>query len=317
MPSTSPPKLYYTSETPFVRLYQGNCLEFLDAIVHEFPEGRFDAIFADPPYFLSNGGFTCHAGKMVRVHKGDCPNCSSPKLDWLKPGTKASDYKCPSCGFWFQLKSQKMRIGNSIRDGAYSAMIEAIRQDRAPSYFFLHYDLATWTVRNLLVIPHFAFPPSAIIKCPPLSPTARRAGWIGCNFDLRRIPADARIPMVVEKQVATPEEVREKFSRVKPLQEISIKQRGWTLDVLNIVRRLVERRRRGNETLTSADRDLSLLTSAPTDTFTNEDVYAFERELEQLHPNNRHVRPKIRQQLQVLRDTGFLSQPERGVWRMK
>jgi site-specific DNA-methyltransferase (adenine-specific) len=28
-------------------------------------------IFADPPYFLSNGGITCHAGKMVAVHKGD------------------------------------------------------------------------------------------------------------------------------------------------------------------------------------------------------------------------------------------------------
>jgi type II restriction enzyme len=51
--------------------------------------------------------------------------------------------------------------------------------------------------------------------------------------------------------------------------------------------------------------------------FTNADVYAFERELEQLHPDNRHIRDKIRQQLQVLRDTGFLVQPERGLWRVK
>jgi len=41
-----------------------------------------------------------------------CPNCSSPKLDWLKPGTKASDYHCPHCGFWYQLKSKKSPIGN-------------------------------------------------------------------------------------------------------------------------------------------------------------------------------------------------------------
>ncbi len=54
-----------------VWLYHGNCLELLDAIFAKYPEGRFDMIFADPPYFLSNGGITCHAGRMVSVHKGD------------------------------------------------------------------------------------------------------------------------------------------------------------------------------------------------------------------------------------------------------
>ncbi len=43
----------------------------MDAIAAKYPEGRFDAIFADPPYFLSNGGITCHAGRMVKVDKGD------------------------------------------------------------------------------------------------------------------------------------------------------------------------------------------------------------------------------------------------------
>jgi site-specific DNA-methyltransferase (adenine-specific) len=50
-----------------IRLYQGDCLELLEKI----PEESVDLIFADPPYFLSNGGITCHAGKMVSVHKGD------------------------------------------------------------------------------------------------------------------------------------------------------------------------------------------------------------------------------------------------------
>ncbi len=50
-----------------VRIYQGDCLEILAAI----PENSVDLVFADPPYFLSNGGITCHAGKMVSVHKGD------------------------------------------------------------------------------------------------------------------------------------------------------------------------------------------------------------------------------------------------------
>src|SRR5271156_5907352 len=118
------------------------------------------------------------AGNVTEAWGADnfyCPNCSSPKLDWLKPGTKASDYKCPNCDFWFQLKSQKSRIGNSITDGAYGAMMDAIKRDETPSFYFMHYDLATWSVRNLLLVPHFAFPPSAIIKRPPLAATARRA----------------------------------------------------------------------------------------------------------------------------------------------
>jgi type II restriction enzyme len=109
---------------------------------------------------------------------------------------EANDYRCPNCGFWYQLKSKQSRIGNSITDGAYGAMMDAIQNDRAPNFFFLHYDLATWRVRNLLLVPHLAFPPSAIIKRPPLAATARRAGWVGCNFNLNRIPADARIEIV-------------------------------------------------------------------------------------------------------------------------
>ncbi len=221
-----------------------------------------------------------------------CPNCSSPKLDWLKPGTKASDYKCPNCGFWFQLKSKKSPIGNSIRDGAYSAMMEAIKEDRAPSYFFLHYDYATWNVRNLLLVPHFAFPTSAIIKCPPLAPTARRAGWVGCNFDLRRIPTDARISIVTETQIVPEKDVREKFKKVKPLKELSVKERGWTLDVLNGVRSLGKKE------------------------FTNTDAYTLAGQLEKLHPDNRHVRDKIRQQLQVLRDAKLLIHAGSGIWRL-
>ena len=227
-------------------------------------------------------------------------------MDWLKPGTKASDYQCPARGFWFQLKSKKSPIGQSIRDGAYRAMMEAIQQDRAPSFFFLHYDLATWSVRNLLLVPYFAFPPSAIIKCPPLSATARRAGWIGCNFNLSRIPQDARIAVVVEKHVTPATEVREKFQKVKPLKELSVKERGWTLDVLNVVAAVCDRRK--------ADAHRAPLQDWKE--FTNADVYAYQRELEALHPDNRHVRDKIRQQLQILRDAKLLIHVGSGVWRL-
>ena len=45
-------------------LINGNCLEILPTI----PENSIDMIFADPPYMLSNGGFTCYAGKSVSVN---------------------------------------------------------------------------------------------------------------------------------------------------------------------------------------------------------------------------------------------------------
>ena len=56
----------FNDEKHHLRIYQGDCLEILAAI----PESSVDLVFADPPYFLSNGGITCHAGRMVSVNKG-------------------------------------------------------------------------------------------------------------------------------------------------------------------------------------------------------------------------------------------------------
>jgi type II restriction enzyme len=243
-----------------------------------------------------------------------CPNCSSPKLTWLEPGHPASDYSCPKCNFWFQLKSQKSRIGNQITDGAYRAMMNAIRHDETPNFYFMQYELATWRVKNLLLVPSFAFPPSAIIKRPPLSSTARRAGWVGCNIALNRVPVEARISVVTDSEVLSEKEVREQFRRVKPLKDISVTQRGWTLDVLNIVRRLVNSEGRAPRDPNSGKMGARI--TRPSDSFTTADVYAFTRELEKLHPDNRHVKDKIRQQLQVLRDLGLLLHIERGIWRL-
>ncbi len=64
-----------------VWLYQVNCLEFMDLLCEKFPYGKFDMIFADPPYFLSNGGITCHAGKMVKVDKGDWDKSNGPEIN--------------------------------------------------------------------------------------------------------------------------------------------------------------------------------------------------------------------------------------------
>jgi site-specific DNA-methyltransferase (adenine-specific) len=73
-----------------VWLYCGDTLGALDAIAAKHPQGCFDMVFADPPYFLSNGGITCHAGRMVKVDKGEWDKSRGPELnhefntEWLR-----------------------------------------------------------------------------------------------------------------------------------------------------------------------------------------------------------------------------------------
>ncbi|MFH1458089.1 MAG: site-specific DNA-methyltransferase [Candidatus Omnitrophota bacterium] len=61
-----PQKPYFEDRKHSIILFKENCFDILPKI----PENSIDMIFADPPYFLSNGGITCHAGKMVSVNKG-------------------------------------------------------------------------------------------------------------------------------------------------------------------------------------------------------------------------------------------------------
>ena len=59
-------KAWYCSENKDFILAKGNCLELLPNI-----NFQFDMIFADPPYFLSNGGISVQGGKQVSVNKGE------------------------------------------------------------------------------------------------------------------------------------------------------------------------------------------------------------------------------------------------------
>ena len=133
-----------------------------------------------------------------------------------------------------------------------------------------------------MLIPRMFFSASVIEKRKPLGPDARRAGWVGCNILLSEIPSDGKITMVSSGVPLNREQVRSEFSRVKNLSKVPPSLRGWTLDVLSVIRRL-------------GKQDFSL-----------KEVYGFEPELKELHPRNENIRPKIRQQLQVLRDLGMI-----------
>ncbi len=222
-----------------------------------------------------------------------CPACESPRLNVAPRNTVTVDYFCPNCESPFQLKSQSKPLGRRIVDAAYSEMKRAILEDRTPNLFVLHYDLGTWAVRTVLLVPHFAFALSAVERRKPLARTARRAGWVGCNILLDRIPVHARISVVNEGTPQTSQQVRASYNRLRPLEKLQVEKRGWTLDVLQVVQSLGKLE------------------------FTLADVYAHADDLAKLHPNNSHVRDKIRQQLQILRDLGLLEFLVPGSYRLR
>jgi len=171
-------------------------------------------------------------------------------------------------------------------------MKRAILEDRTPNLFVLNYDLDAWAVRSVLLVPHFAFALSAIERRKPLAATARRAGWVGCNILLDKIPVHARISVVSEGTPVTAHEVRSSYNRLRPLGTLQVEKRGWTLDVLQVVQSLGKME------------------------FTLADVYAHADALAKLHPANQHIQPKIRQQLQILRNMGLLEFLGPGSYRL-
>ena len=76
---------YYKSQNRDFTLLQGDCFQLLK----EF-DFKFNCIFADPPYFLSNGGISVQSGKIVNVNKGDWDKGKNLQemmdfnLEWLK-----------------------------------------------------------------------------------------------------------------------------------------------------------------------------------------------------------------------------------------
>jgi len=221
-----------------------------------------------------------------------CPACDSDHLARSKPNSPAIDFTCEKCSQAFQLKSLRRWNPKKIVDAGYESMLRAIRSDKAPNLLVLHYSSAWW-VQNLLLVPRMFFSESVIEKRNPLGPNARRAGWIGCNILLNEIPEDGKIAVVTSGTSAPKHRVREEFSRVRDLGKVPPSLRGWTLDVLRIIRRLGKSK------------------------FSLQELYSFELELKTLHPQNQNVRPKMRQQLQVLRDIGLINFVSPGEYNLQ
>jgi len=250
------------------------------------------------PFELATGyASSCQKVRVVTEAWGErelfCADCDSGRLKRTPHNTRSVDLFCQNCNSTFQLKAGRGQLPRIIPDGAYAAMVGSIRENRTPNLLLLRYDSGNWNVISLVLIPKFAFPESSIIRRKPLADTARRAGWVGCNISLDRIPQDARIPLVVDGIARDRFEVRTDVNRLRPLTRFPSDQRGWALEILNFIR----------------TKNLK--------NFSTSEIYQFGNELQMLHPENHHIRPKIRQQLQVLRDSGFLLHLSRGRWEVK
>lgn len=222
-----------------------------------------------------------------------CPNCGSA-LNRFENNSPVADFYCKKCAEEYELKSKNGELAKKIVDGAYSTMIARLKSDNNPNFFFLTYDKSTLEIRNFLTIPKYFFVPAIIEKRKALSPTARRAGWVGCNIDMSNIPEIGKIFFVQDGVPKSKDEVLEHWSKtdfVKATENIETK--GWLLDVLMCVEKIKK------------------------EEFSLDDIYAFEGYLKVKHPSNNYVKAKIRQQLQFLRDKGVVDFVGRGRYQMK
>ena len=172
-------------------------------------------------------------------------------------------------------------------------MTERLAASNNPNLLLLNYDLQRLAVTNVVVVPKHFFVSDIIEKRKPLAPTAKRAGWVGCNILLNAIPAAGKIYFVRAGEAVPRTSVLAQWQQTLFLRDEGSDARGWLIETMKCV-----------EAIGKNEFDL-------------DDVYVFEERLSLLYPNNRHVRQKIRQQLQVLRDHGYLDFVSRGHYRLR
>ncbi len=219
-----------------------------------------------------------------------CPSCLK-QLKHARPNAKVLDFTCYDCSYDFELKSKKGAFGKKINDGAYDSMLQRLASDNSPHFFFLNYS-PEYKVQNLIAVPSYFIQSSAVEKRKQLSSLAKRAGWVGCNIITSEIAEAGKIKIIDNFSIVDREKVRRKWLQTKFLQNSeSIESRSWAVDVLRCI-----------ELLKTTD-------------FTLNQLYQFEHDLAKRHPRNNHIKDKIRQQLQFLRDKGIVEFLSPGFYR--
>jgi len=215
------------------------------------------------------------------ARNGYCLRCDCDRLTPTTANTQTRDFTCQQCSHGYELKSKLGRFSSKVLDGAYGAMLNTIREGRTPTFLLLEYS-SSWSVDGLRAIHHSLITETAVQARKPLSASARRAGWTGCNIVLPAIAIQGQIPLLVGGSPIPRHLPRHAFAKLEQLSALSANKRTWAAAILRFTERMNQ-------------------------TFTLQDIYRYEQEIQQMFPNNGHIRPKVRQQLQVLRDAGLLT----------
>ena len=209
-----------------------------------------------------------------------CPSCGRDKLSKFPNNTKLADFFCEHCGEIYELKSKGQPIGRTILDGAYYTALERITGLTNPNLFVLQYH--EYAVENLVLVPKYFFTPDILQMRNALSSSARRAGYIGSVILYDKIPAHGKIEIVKSHTECNKCDVLKNYRRATQLDMKSLESRSWLMDILKCLDKIT------------------------CEIFSLKEVYAFVGELSRKHPDNHNIEAKIRQQLQILRDRGFV-----------
>ncbi len=222
-----------------------------------------------------------------------CPSCGKEIAKY--PNNKpVADFYCQRCSEDYELKSKQGKIGKKISDGAYSTMIDRLRDTANPNFFFLSYHRDSLNILNFFVIPKHFFIPEYIEKREPLSSNAKRAGWTGCNILLDSIPESGKIFYIKNGKEESKEKVLSRWKNTLFLRNTAdLQTKGWIIDIIYCIEKLNK------------------------EYFSLNDLYSFEQYLKMKHPNNNNIKAKIRQQLQILRDRGYLKFLYRGRYKIE
>ncbi|MBO5065415.1 MAG: restriction endonuclease [Clostridia bacterium] len=222
-----------------------------------------------------------------------CPRCGNLNINKFPNNKPVADFYCPVCSNQFELKSKNGSLGKKVNDGAYEKMIERITSNENPDFLFMSYSKSELVVKDLILVPKHFFVPELIEKRKPLADTARRAGWVGCNILLEKIPQQGRVEIITNGIIINRNDVISKVNIGQKLEVKELNTRGWMMDILNCVNKIDD------------------------NIFSLNQVYGFEKELRIKHPKNNNIKPKIRQQLQFLRDKGLIEFLGEGMYRKK
>ena len=218
-------------------------------------------------YFVTDGDVLYYKGKPLE----------NADINTIKQVSKHGEYFCDKNNVYY--KNELLPIKNS-------GELEVVSVEQGDDLLYVE-----WKVNDLIFVPKHFFVPDIIEKRKPLSQSAKRAGWIGCNILVNKIPTQGKIFIISNGEICNKTDIVNHVNISNRLITKDINSRGWLMEILNCINLI------------------------PTVEFCLADMYNFEDYLHGKFLNNNNIRAKIRQQLQILRDRKVIEFLERGKYR--